>query len=357
MDVLERSIVGDYEVTTIAAAVGSSDSAAALSAWLDAHGFKQPPSVAPVLANYAHRKWVFACVKLNTLPKPDPSGMVTPHPLVFTFKTPEAVYPMALTGVGNGPLKLDLYVFGSGTAASPGMDVLRSSQTQAPSDPWPQSALQRSPEVPIAHPELARLVGTLPVATKLSGTLQPDQQTSDMPISFSDFSASGSLMYSKDTAVMRGIDVASAALLLGVISLLLFAALLRRSVSWFNWRLPIPFVLALLAGISIWLSTSTVNSVPISRAAVYRANDAMERLRDTLVDASLDWRAAPKLDDVRLVAQRFITNSKINAKEEDSPGNYTLTLGEQGEIDFTWYDGIGAPQRSRIWPAPERPAR
>lgn len=357
VDVLNRSIVGDYQVTTIAAAGDAKDSAAVLSAWLDANGFKQPPSVAPVLADYARRNWVFACVKLLQLPKPSDDGTLTPRPLVFTFKTPEAVYPMALTGVGNGPLKLDLYVFGSGTAQVPGMKLVRSDAAVPASDSGQHLAWRRSPDVLIAHPELVRCVGKLPIATKLSGTLRPDQQAQDLPITFSDFIQTGSIVYSRDAAVMRGIDVASAALLAGTVLLVVITAFMRQNAAWFYRRLPILAAVAIVAGFSMWVATPAVKSTSLSRRAVYGASDAMERLRDTLADASLDWRAAPKLDDARLVAQRFIASSKINAKEEDSPGNYTLTLGEHGEIDFIWYDAVGAPQRSRIWPAPDRPAR
>ena len=68
-----------------------------------------PTNAEPVIASYVKDGWVFVATKVRR-DKPD-NETSTPHPLSFTFKTDKPIYPMRLTGVDNGPLSVDLYVF------------------------------------------------------------------------------------------------------------------------------------------------------------------------------------------------------------------------------------------------------
>ncbi len=73
-----------------------------------------PTNAEPVIASYVKDGWVFVATKVRR-DKPD-NETSTPHPLSFTFKTDKPVYPMRLTGLDNGPLSVELYVFGPSRA-------------------------------------------------------------------------------------------------------------------------------------------------------------------------------------------------------------------------------------------------
>ena len=106
VSILDRRLVGIFETTTIA-----SRDPAALENWLRENGFVISSNAEPVIASYLKDGWVFVATKIRR-DKPD-NETSTPHPLSFTFKTDKPVYPMRLTGVDNGPLQIELYVFRS----------------------------------------------------------------------------------------------------------------------------------------------------------------------------------------------------------------------------------------------------
>ena len=109
VSILDRKIVGVFETTTIA-----SHDAKALQTWLSENGFAVPTNAEPVIASYVKDGWVFVATKVRR-DQPD-NETSTPHPLSFTFKTDKPVYPMRLTGVDNGSLSVELYVFGPARA-------------------------------------------------------------------------------------------------------------------------------------------------------------------------------------------------------------------------------------------------
>ena len=109
VSILDRKLVGIFETTTI-----TSHDAKALQTWLSENGFAVPTNAEPVIASYVKDGWVFVATKVRR-DKPD-NETSTPHPLSFTFKTDKPVYPMRLTGVDNGPLSVELYVFGPSRA-------------------------------------------------------------------------------------------------------------------------------------------------------------------------------------------------------------------------------------------------
>ena len=100
VSILDRRLVGIFETTTI-----TSRDPKALENWLRENGFAVPTNAEPVIASYVKDGWVFVATKVRR-DKPD-SETSTPHPLSFTFKTDKPVYPMRLTGVDNGPLRLN----------------------------------------------------------------------------------------------------------------------------------------------------------------------------------------------------------------------------------------------------------
>ncbi len=189
VEIVDRTILDDFEVTTIA-----SKDPGALRAWLAEHSFKTPPQAIPVIDDYVARGWVFACTRLRA--KADTTAPRTPQPLVFRFATREPVYPMRLTGVRNGgPLALDLYVFGPGTASVPGLSVRASGPVVI--QPHGRAAPPRNGSIGIAHAAIGALVAGAPCATHLSGTLSPEQLAADMPISFGEARTRAATAYSE----------------------------------------------------------------------------------------------------------------------------------------------------------------
>lgn len=106
--------VGAFEVSVI-----SGDNVSGIRGWLTDHGFEIPPQAVPVMEAYSKENWVFLAAEVRK----DWAGTGPPHPLKAVFPTTEAVYPMRLTGIQTGPLKLELLIVSDRTAAVPGMAV------------------------------------------------------------------------------------------------------------------------------------------------------------------------------------------------------------------------------------------
>jgi len=218
VSILDRKIVGIFEITTIA-----SHDAKALQIWLSQNGFAVPTNAEPVIASYVKDGWVFMATKVRR-DKPD-NETSTPHPLSFTFKTDKPVYPMRLTGVDNGSLSVELYVFGLSRAEALHFKVERCTQPNYSSDPEGWSS--RSPENPvIVHPLLRKWANDAPVATKLTATLSPADMRKDVWINWTPFLGKGNRLYSWQgaltTALNLGAELFAAGLL--VVCLLAFAS-------------------------------------------------------------------------------------------------------------------------------------
>lgn len=152
VSILERKLVGVFETTT-----RSSRDPKALQEWLRENGFTVSTNSEPVIESYVKDGWVFVAAKLRR--DQAQRATSTPHPLSFTFKTDRPVYPMRLTGVDNGPVSLELYVFGPERAAAPHFKAERCARPVYP-EPAPDGlafSQRRSRERPnIVHPLLRK---------------------------------------------------------------------------------------------------------------------------------------------------------------------------------------------------------
>jgi hypothetical protein len=185
---VEQQIVGDYDV-----AVLSGPDAARLADWLAQNGFALPAAAAPVLAEHARSGGCFVATKLRR----DAAITKTqaPHPLVFTFKTTQPVYPMKLTGTGiRTSLDLDLYVFGDAVARVENLPLRACVRVEiiAPSEKATATSKVSStaPEedrLRLSHTALRELCAGTTVATRLRGTLTPEQMRQDLAIRWRDF--------------------------------------------------------------------------------------------------------------------------------------------------------------------------
>lgn len=211
VQILARQTVGVFDTVTL-----SSPDGAALTRWLNEHGFAVPAAAAPVIADYAKQGWVFAAAKLS---RPDASGKTSPHPLAFKFKTDRAVYPLRLTGVENDRCLVELYVFGASRAELPGFKVehsLATHFTPGPDD-YPRTEPFREPppgHLRLRHPALRSLVAGSAVGTKLTGTLNAAAMSRDAYFTWVPFERRLASYYSHEAATTRAINLGTAALLL-----------------------------------------------------------------------------------------------------------------------------------------------
>ena len=364
--VLDRTTVGSYDITVIGAAAASAgaDPLAAgkdLAAWLKHNGFQMPTGVEPVLEHYAARKWVFAACKLRETPAA--SGPLAPHPLIFTFKTPQCVYPLELTGVGNGPLSVDLYVFANQQAAAPYFNLVRC-QSLFRDDTHPERDTQSWPRgrITLAHPLLHDLASSATVATKLSATLTPQQQSADAVLTWSAPTDSGGVKFSRKGASGAALDAASGTLLITLIVLIVLAAMRKQNAAWVFRKCTWALLIGFLVGGAVYAALPKVEVVEGSLRSSWRAyrphhliaSAAGDELRaadpaDGAADAPLIERARAAV--IRLWKDQVEDDLGAMPREQDSPRNFILREGKQpGSIEYVWFDAAGAPQVEKIWP-------
>jgi hypothetical protein len=357
VEVLDRSIVGSYETTVIGASADSAqaDSGKALSKWLADNGFPLPANAAPVLADYAARRWVFAAIKL--MPDAAAGGHLTPHPLVFRFATPRAVYPMALTGVGNSPLMLDLYVFGPQRAAAAGLTEVRCDRCKAAGAEH-LGVLAPADCVAVGHPGLAEIVGSLPIATKLSGTLSPAGQARDMEIAWGEFAQSGAHRFSPRAAAFRGMEISAGVVLAGIVILIVAGSRRKQGgPTWTAKKLVWTLPLGAAIGLVVYAFTPTI----AVRQEGFRTaqNNMLAMLREIPTELSFAFEkhaAAPTIVEIQKAVDDLAKERGFETRLEDSPGNYTIERESDGSMTCVSFDAVGTPHREAFWWPPEPPS-
>jgi len=342
--ILDRKIVGVFETTTIA-----SPDAKALQAWLSQNGYAVPANAEPMITSYVKDGWVFVATKVRR-DKPD-NEISTPHPLSFTFKTDKPVYPMRLTGVENGPLSVELYVFCPSRAEASHFKV--------------ESCTRPN----IAHPLLHKWVGDSTAATKLTATLSPADMRKDVWINFSRlpflekknrlFSWQGALT----TALNWGAELFAAGL--AVVCLLAFASETHKT--------KLPRRIGIVAVTSIILVGLVYLALPKIEVKLvkggYRRSynnmrveqfilrftlddggwqtiaEARAKLRDTILDPNngpKHWDGSKSWYgwDNEFVGGQF--------REEDSPGNYLLRE-INNQLELVFFNPDGGEEISGTW--------
>jgi hypothetical protein len=346
VSILDRKMVGVFETATI-----FSLDPLALQAWLKTNGFAAPASRDQAIASYVKDGWVFVAAKIR---RDDPAlQTATPHPLSFTFKTGKAVYPMRLTGIDNGPVQVDLYVFGSGRAEAPHFKVARCTHPVYPKLPLHQGTasvtwndFSPKPEsLRIAHPLLRKWVDGAPVATKLTACLSPADMRDDVWISWAPFSEKGTSVFSRQGACVYaanwGAGVITATFLIALVFGLGRENRAKRLVGIVG--LSTVFGMILTAVIYLLLPKTEVRFVR------GHGTPAMEIYRNL----QLLPRAVSEETNVTDV-RALLTNGwwtqylKMNhlsgglIHEEDSPGNYQLRQSSN-RVECVIYDACGEP--------------
>jgi hypothetical protein len=362
--VLERRLVGVFETTTIA-----SRDPVALETWLRENGFHVPSNSAPVIAGYVRDGWVFVTAKVHR-DQPD-SQTNTAHPLSFTFPTANPVYPVRLTGVDNGPLRVELYVFAPWRAEARHFRVERCTRpdylTPPEMEPYGGRWLGWTPETPnLVHPLLRQWVAGAPVATKLTATLTPDQMREDVWLSASAFREKRNRLYSRTGAMTVALNWGSGLFVVG----LLVACVVSLGRPDRQSKLARAAGLSALAGLVlaglIYLALPTTE-VRLVKSPSIDAQSILFHLAAAIMDDRPRTREEVRQELGQVLAtpseaylgvsftQRHGGTDWGNLllggpiREEDSPGNFTLR--EHGdELEFLGYDSQAAPHILESYP-------
>jgi hypothetical protein len=345
VSILDRRVVGVFDTTTLA-----SQDPKALQNWLRENGFALSADTAPVIESYVKEGWVFVTAKVRR----DLPGLQTstPHPLSFTFKSARPVYPMRLTGINNGPLSIELYVFGPGRASARHFKIERCTQPgyQEPRKWW-DSLKPRA--LNIVHPLLRQWVGGSPVATRLTATLTPADMRQDVWLDWEPFREKSSRQFSREAAWVYAMNWG-----VGLFAAVLCVALIAADASQ-RIRPRLRKVAAAITIAGVALTGVLYLALPKTEVRLVQDPGGLaERHLDSLYHAlQEETNVTPATVEAIVLG---LTNSPIaqersryhdgdyrenlllggTLRQEDSPGNYTLRESAIG-LEFIGYDAQG----------------
>lgn len=347
VEILDRQFAGVFETATI-----TGRDPAALRGWLETNGYAVPKEVEPVIADYLRDGWVFAASKVRR--DAVASGTNSLHPLSFTFATKEPVYPLRLTGVGNGPLDVELFVFGPERAKADGFKVLDCRPTDYGQRDSPEWFLPRNRLV-MTHPGLAAAAPESLLVTRLSGQLSPDQMRQDAVIRWDGFAEARDVRYSARGALVTALNWTGSTFCLFVLGVAVVSRVQGREPG--TYRRPT----LLVAGVALLTTAVIYGSLPVipvtleNRFARYSdARSQFLAVRIALAD-ELPTNAPVTLESVRAAIRRGLPAALSEAerqrlsyqiREEDSPYNYSLRA-VPGGVEVLFHDAWGHPEMER----------
>lgn len=357
--VLDRRWAGLFETATVA-----SKDPRSLQAWLRKNGFAAPAGHDPVIADYIKDGWVFVAAKIRR--NVSDERPVTAHPLSFTFKTERPVYPMRLTGVDNGPLRVDLFVFGDRRATAPRFRTGHCSLTAYPPEASDRFQWSRhSPESPsIVHPLLRRWAAGAPVVTRLTATLSPADMRRDVWIDWAPFAEKRTRLYSRAGAAAVAANWGGSIFAFGLVAWFIVHWILHGAGDGPRAGKEVAGIallgIGLTGAIYLALPKTEVRLVhrPGDRARTILYSIAWELQDDP--DAARGWTAEEARARARTIIRVADTNapywhawaSRVDwanwqndllggpVREEDSPGNYAIRESG-GRVEFIAYDAQG----------------
>jgi len=348
--VLERQVIGSYDVATVA----SSDPGA-LGTWLKDNGFEMAPAAQPVIADYVKAGWVFVASKLRR--DEDTLRPCAPHPLVFKFSTKQPVYPLRLTAVENGPLKVDLYVFGPDRAAAKGFVVKRCAAASPVDVDSGRIGMVQEAKIGLSHPGLVGLVGELAgrvgdpmMITRLSATLSPGQMSEDAVVSFAKGSPYLEEFYSNDAAMNLSVNVGAGVLIVGV--LFTFATTRGAAARSRTFRrVMVAIAVSCVAGGVAFAATPSLphsKTFTSGRRLEISMNELAEHLWSAVYDRAHSGTAPTEnwvREQVPQVWEQVWHDQVELPSEGDSPGCYSFRVSPEGALDFMWHDSLGQAHR------------
>lgn len=345
VSIFDRKLVGVFETTTIAA-----HDAKALQSWLSENGYAMPAHAEPVIASYVKDGWLFVAAKVRC-DRPD-NETSTPHPLSFTFKTDKPVYPMRLTGVDNGPLSVELYVFSSARAKAAHFKL--------------ESCTQPN----IVHPLLHQWTANLSVATKLTATLSPSDMSRDVWLEQAPFLFEHrNRLFSRQGALITALNWGTELFAVGLVGVCLLAFVVRKH----RTRLPRLIGVVAIAGVALaglsYLCLPKIE-VKLVKGSFYSGfSQAQLTLYFALDDGS--WQS---VDEARVGLRGVISETNEapqywdgskgwgswdnfwtggQIREEDSPGNYLLRE-TNNQLQLVTFNVNGGEEFSHTWDLPHK---
>ncbi len=346
VEVLDRSIVGSYDVATLQA-----QSPGELLGWLSANGFATGGDIGPVVQQYIADGWTFVAMRLRR--EAPEAAMMTPHPMVFRFSTSTPIYPLRLTGVGNPRVEISLYVCADQMARSRGFR-LEYCGTLGRSAKNHMRSFQSDPHPLWKHPELSRLASAATVLTKLVGTLDTSDMARDAEIAFEPPRTYRNWFFTTEAAAGIAVAVGSAAMFIATLVMVGRANRSGDTSRAIGKILLKSLAAGCVVGALLWIglpSTSHVLSGEQKRTSLH-ARWWLDELESTSYNTTLtDKAGVPRIDLVRTFMRedwlRFVAKRSESGtpspdalrsmpREEDSPGNYTLREVPEG-IEITRY--------------------
>jgi len=183
VEVAAERRVGNYDASVLRAA-----DSGALSRWLAANSFRPlRPAERQVVDDYIARKWCFVVARLGRAG----GGLLTPHPIAATFRSPAPVYPMKLTGLAGSSTQVDLFVVADGQGRMAGFDCIAAARFRklAAATPERDAAWTVAPyygaehiDMAIGSPDASERMWDGCVVTHLRGTLRPSDMRADLTV-------------------------------------------------------------------------------------------------------------------------------------------------------------------------------
>ena len=335
--------VGAFDTTAVMAKTPR-----ALLDWLVENEFVVPTNAEPVIADYINRGWIFVAAKLHRDSSTTDTNSI--HPLSFTFRTEQPVYPLRLTGIGNRALDVELYVFGNKRAEAKNFEVVRCASVVFPNEsPWPRNDTTETP-VPVVHPKLRQWTLGCAVVTKLAGTLTPEQMLEDATIAWSSYQPHWQTIYSRRGALITAANWAVGLVFCAAVLSVVLLALKHE------WRSATGRIVITVFMLGLLVFAITYQALPkvqvrAGRFPRYFLRYLLGSLGQNVVSK---WETTPpkSLAEARQTVEEmalprtenFLLGGKI--REEDSPGNYLLRSTESG-FEFVWFDADGGEHVAR----------
>jgi hypothetical protein len=316
---------GSYEF----AAVSSSRPGDVLQ-WLKENGFRVAPESTSAIRDYVSDGWVFVAGRLKA------DGPRRPHPLSFQFETDRAVYPLRLTGAGQGPLVLDLYVFADERARSDRLETVHCAEvSRDPEERIDRSSGHPVGRLPLHHTGLVRIAGDARTVTKLSGTLEPADMREDLTLEWEPYAQHRTTFHTAEAARISAANGAGAILLVAFV----FFLFLRKDAIRYWIAVAVVavfFALVIYAFLDVAEGRSVNAFGPRVRFSLH------ERLAEEVVGEKSPAAARDLAVETWQKYRNQFTGGPV--VEEDSPGNY-LVREREGKVEYVWFGASGKEHR------------
>ena len=160
--VVNRQQIGPLDVVTLA-----SGDPAALTQWLQIHGFAAKPALAAAAKPYTDQGWAFVAIRLRPEAAASAALKGTLDPLHIHFVSQDAVYPMRLSAMASQPEQVRVYTLAAHRlelVGNPGMTTAWAGRLGALA----------------GFPDLAQVAtGAATYLTRFDGLLSPSSITDD----------------------------------------------------------------------------------------------------------------------------------------------------------------------------------